>query len=129
MNKALNQNSAAQAVGFSFFCLLSCLPSSSLAQSIAYPDLQVVTPPSLISIGNPTPSTREFRFSHITWNAGAGPLAIRPNYNATTNQSQSHQGLYPRNASGGLPFVKDVPIAIPMYWVPPSDYRFAMSGF
>ena len=23
----------------------------------------------------------------------------------------------------------DVPIAVPMYWVPPSDYRFAMSGF
>jgi hypothetical protein len=124
----LTQNLAARVASICFTFLLTSF--SSVAQPvIAYPDLQVVTPPSLISIGNPTPSTREFRFSHITWNAGAGPLEIRPNYNATTNQSQSYQRLYTRNASGGLTFVKDVPIAIPMYWVPPSDYRFAMSGF
>ena len=129
MNKALNPNSAARAVGFSFFCLLSCLPSSSLAQSIAYPDLKVMTPPSLISIGNPTPSTREFRFSHVTWDAGAGPLEIRPAYNAATGQSWAVQRLYSRDSSGNLSFVMDVPIAVPLYWVPPSDYRFPMSGF
>jgi hypothetical protein len=129
MNKALIPNSAARAVGFSFFYILSSFPSSSMAQAIAYPDLKVLTPPSLISIGNPTPSTRELRFSHVTWDAGAGPLEIRPTYNPATGQSWAVQRLYTRTGSGGLSFVMDVPIAIPLFWVPPSDYRFPMSGF
>jgi Bacterial Ig domain/Lysyl oxidase len=91
----------------------------------ALPDLQVLTPKNLISIGNPTPSTRELRFSHITWNGGAGPLEIRPAYNATTGLSWAVQRLY----TVGLSFVQDVPIALPMIWTPPSDYRFAMSTF
>jgi hypothetical protein len=93
--------------------ILSFFPSLSVAQAVvAYPDLQVMTPTSQISIGNPTPSTREFRFSHITWNAGVGPLEIRPNYNPSTQQSQGLQRLYTRNASGGLTPVMDVPIAL-----------------
>src|SRR5689334_12475144 len=61
------------------------LPVLGVAQSIVYPDLQVLTPQSEISIGtNASTGAREFRFSHITWNAGAGPLEIRPNYNSTT---------------------------------------------
>src|ERR1700722_11739345 len=113
-----------------FFSLLSFFPSLSLAQAVvAYPDLQVLTSQSQISIGNPTPSTREFRFTHITWNSGAGPLEIRPNYNASIMQSQGLQRLYSRNSSGGLTAVMDVPIAVPMYWVPPSDYRFPLSSF
>ena len=129
MNKALIPNSAALAVGFFLSYMLSSFPSSSMAQAIAYPDLKVLTPPSLISIGNPTPSTRELRFSHITWDAGAGPLEIRPTYNPATGQSWAVQRLYTRTGSGGLSMVMDVPIAIPLYWVPPSDYRFPMSGF
>jgi hypothetical protein len=70
------------AISFSrvgFLSLLSFSPNLSLAQAAAaYPDLRVLTPTSQISIGNPTPSTREFRFSHVTWNAGAGPLGNPP---------------------------------------------------
>lgn len=101
------------------------LPGSLMAKTIALPDLQVLTPTNLISIGNPTPSTRELRFSHITWNGGAGPLEIRPTYNPTTGLSWAVQRLY----TVGLSFVEDVPIALPMIWTPPSDYRFAMSTF
>jgi Bacterial Ig domain/Lysyl oxidase len=126
----LTQKLAARVAWVCFIFLLSSFSSLGVAQPvIAYPDLQVLTPTSQISIGNPTSSTREFRFSHITWNAGAGPLEIRPNYNPSTNQSQGYQRLYTRNASGGLTFVMDLPIAVPMYWMPPTDYRFAMSGF
>src|ERR1700674_2504666 len=93
----------AQGMWFCLFPILSFFPILSMAQPVvALPDLQVMTPASEISIGHPTTSTRELRFSHITWNAGAGPLEIRPNYNATTNQSQSYQRLYTRNALGGL---------------------------
>jgi hypothetical protein len=126
----LPQKLAAPVAWLFLILLLSSFSSLSVAQPvIAYPDLQVLTPTSLMSIGKPTSSTREFRFSHITWNAGFGPLEIRPNYNPSTNQSQGYQRLYTRNASGGLTFVMDVPIAVPMYWMPPTDYRFPMSGF
>ena len=128
--KALIRNLAIPVSRVCLASILSFFPSLSVAQAVvAYPDLQVMTPTSQISIGNPTPSTREFRFSHITWNAGVGPLEIRPNYNPSTQQSQGLQRLYTRNASGGLTPVMDVPIALPMYWVPPSDYRFALSSF
>ena len=128
--KAFLRNLAIEGSKVCLICTLIFLPSVSVAQAVvAYPDLQVLTPTSQISIGNPTPSTREFRFTHVTWNAGAGPLEIRPNYNPGTMQSQGLQRLYTRNASGGLTAVMDVPIAIPMYWVPPADYRFAFSSF
>ena len=107
-------------------CLFSI---TGLAQPVAYPDLQVMTPTSEISIGHPTPSTRELRFSHITWNGGAGPMEIRPSYDSSTGLAQGYQRLYTRNGSGQLVPVNDVPIAIPMIWDPPSDYRFALSKF
>ena len=128
--KNLTRLLAAQVARLCLMPILSFFPSSSVAQPvIAYPDLQVITPASLISIGNPTPSTREFRFSHITWNGGAGPLEIRPNYNAGSVWTQGYQRLYTRSSSGQLTPVMDVPIAVPMYWVPPSDYRFALASF
>ena len=123
MNKTLTPNLAARAAGFCFFCILSFFPSLGMAQAIAYPDLKVKTDPTQISIGNPTPTTRELRFSHITWDAGAGPLELRPSYNPTSGLSLAVQRIYSRNGSQLTPAM-DVPIAVPMYWVPPSDYRF-----
>jgi Bacterial Ig domain/Lysyl oxidase len=104
-------------------------PEMGVAQSVAYPDLKVITPTTEISIGHPTPTTRELRFSHITWNAGAGPLEIRPSFNAATGTALAFQRLYSRDASGNLVFVKDVPIAVPMRFDSPSDYRFPLSAF
>jgi len=104
-------------------------PIQGSAQEIAYPDLQVLVPTSEISIGHPTSTTRELRFSHITWNGGSGPLEIRPNYNQTTGVAQAYQRLYTYDTSGNLTPVQDVPIAIPMPFVAPSDYRFALAQF
>ncbi len=102
--------------------LICLLPILGEAQ-IALPDLQVLTPTDAISIG--TTPTRELRFSHITWNGGGGPLEIRPTFNSVTGVSWATQRLYTSN----LVFVQDVPIALPMVWIPPSDYQFAMSTF
>jgi hypothetical protein len=118
-----------------FFALrlqLGCVflfPFLGLAQQIAYPDLQVMVPTSEISVGHPTSTTRELRFSHITWNGGSGPMEIRPNYNGTTGVAQGYQRLYTYDSSGNLTPVQDVPIAIPMPFVAPSDYRFALAQF
>jgi hypothetical protein len=116
-----------------FFAVLPffTIPILGVAQSVVYPDLQVITPVSEISIGNPTPSTRELRFSHITWNAGAGPLEIRPSFNSGTGYAQGSQRLYTRNSSGQLTPVQDVPITIPLKWVyaTGTDYQFPLSAF
>src|SRR5215472_7310006 len=53
------------------------------AAAIAYPDVRVQVPTSEISIGN-TGGRKYLEFSHVTWNAGAGPLEIRPTYDPTT---------------------------------------------
>ncbi|MEO8631159.1 MAG: hypothetical protein ABI612_24125, partial [Betaproteobacteria bacterium] len=69
-------------------------PALALGQQIAYPDLQVRVPISEFSIGHPTPSTRELRYSHSTANFGAGPLDIRPSYNANSGVAQGYQRLF-----------------------------------
>ena len=60
--KTFTRTLAAQVAWVSLICILSSFSNSSMAQVIAYPDLRVITSTSQISIGNPTPSTRELRF-------------------------------------------------------------------
>jgi hypothetical protein len=108
---------------------LLCATATAAAAPIAYPDLQVLVPTSDIAIGHPTPSTRSFDFSHITWNAGTGPFEIRPSYNALTGISQGFQALYSSPSPGVYTFERTVPISGPMIWDPPSDYRFPLDSF
>jgi hypothetical protein len=104
-------------------------PQAAADPVIAYPNIQVLVPTNRISIADPTPSTRTLDFAHITWNAGAGPLEIRPQYNSSTGLAQASQALYTRTGPAAWSFVKTVPIVKPMVWDPPTDYRFPMSGF
>ncbi|MEO8630435.1 MAG: DUF4082 domain-containing protein, partial [Betaproteobacteria bacterium] len=103
-------------------------PALALAQQIVYPDLQVKVPVTEFSIGHPTPSTRELRYSHSTANFGAGPLDIAPSYNANSGVAQGYQRLFGYNGTT-LVFVKQVPIVLPMVFVPPDDYRFPLAQF
>jgi hypothetical protein len=104
-------------------------PHASADPVIAYPNLQVKIPTNNLSIATPTPSTRVLDFTHITWNAGAGPLEIQPSYNSATGTSTAVQNLYTLTGSATWSFVKSVPIVKPMLWRPPSDYAFPFSGF
>lgn len=108
-------------------CAAAAAPAHAV--TIAYPDLRVQVPPDEISIGHPTPTTRTLQFSHVTWNAGAGPLEIRPNYNPATGISQGFQALYSYSGGGIWSFHHVVPIVGPMIWEPPSDYRFPLTRF
>lgn len=99
------------------------------AATIAYPDLRVIVPASSIAIATPSPGVRELEFTHITWNAGAGPLEIHPVYNAATGVSQGLQMLYTSPSPGVWTYDMSVPIVGPMVWNPPSDYRFPFAAF
>jgi hypothetical protein len=98
------------------------------AGAIAYPDLQLLMPTGEISILH-TGGTRTLEFTHVTWDAGAGPWEIRPSYNATTGISQGYQALYTSPSPGVWKFDHTVPIVGPMIWQPPSDYNFPLDRF
>ncbi|HUZ16171.1 MAG TPA: Ig-like domain-containing protein [Gaiellaceae bacterium] len=89
------------------------------------PDLRLVVPANLISIGLDGSGHRELRFTHITANLGPGLFELDPHYNAKTGVSTFSQALHRRNGS----VAKRVPLATYGTWEPPSDYRYPLSSF
>ncbi|MDQ1466492.1 MAG: hypothetical protein QOH10_907, partial [Actinomycetota bacterium] len=70
------------------------------ASQIAYPDLIGEIPTNGFGISHPTTTTKEFDYTHIIYNGGAGPLEVQPtNYNTTTNLATAVQQLYGYNGS------------------------------
>ena len=107
------------------------LPSNAVTPAstpIAYPDLQVLMPTGEMAIIH-NGTTRTLEFTHITEDAGAGPLEMRPVYNASTGISQGFQALYTMPSPGVWKFDHTVPIVGPMIWTPPSDYNFPLDKF
>jgi Domain of unknown function (DUF4082)/Bacterial Ig domain/Fibronectin type III domain/Lysyl oxidase len=106
-------------------------PSNAVTPSvppIAYPDLQVLMPTKEIAIIHNS-TTRTLEFTHVTWDAGEGPLEIRPHYNEATGISQGYQALYTMPSPGVWKFAYTVPIVGPMIWTPPTDYNFPLDKF
>jgi hypothetical protein len=104
-------------------------PRAEADPVIAYPSLRITIPTNNISIAKPTQSTRVLDFTHITWNAGAGPLEFQPTYDASTGTSTAVQNLYTLTGPTTWSFVRSVPIVKPLTWRPPTDYAFPFSGF
>jgi hypothetical protein len=96
---------------------------------IAYPNLRVQVPTNEISISSPSANQRTLDFTHITWNAGDGPLEIDPHFDPATGQATATQALSTLTGPTTWSVVKSVPIVKPMTWDPPSDYRFPLTGF
>src|SRR5579863_2136824 len=89
------------------------------------PDLHLVVPTDLISIGLDGDGNRELRFTHITADLGPGEFEIDPHYNKKTGVATFTQALRRRNGS----IAAHVPLATYGTWEPPSDYRYPLSSF
>ncbi len=89
------------------------------------PDLQLVVPTDLISIGLDGNGHRELHFTHITADIGPGAFEIDPHYDPQTGVSSFRQALHRKNGS----IAKRVPLAVYGTWEPPSDYRYPLSSF
>jgi hypothetical protein len=63
-----------------------------------YPDLQTVIPTNSFSVVQGTDG-REFRYTHLVYNAGPGPLEIQPQYSDASGSYQGRQLLFTHNAS------------------------------
>jgi hypothetical protein len=100
------------------------------AAGITLPDLQILVPTGDISIGNnPVTQDRQLQFTHITWDAGAGPFAIQPHYNSSTGLSKFVQDIYDRIGPEKWTIDHTVPVAVNGTFDPPSDYRFPLTRF
>jgi hypothetical protein len=115
-------------IGLIVLFMLALCATRASAEPIAYPDLQLQMPIGDMSIVH-SGSKRTFEFTHISWNAGAGPFEIRPSYNPLTGISQGYQALYTMPSPGVWKFAETVPIVGPMIWTPPSDYNFPLDRF
>ena len=92
------------------------------------PDLQIKVPTNLMSIGTVN-GQRQLQFTHITWDAGAGPFEIDPTYNSATGTSSFVQAIYRSPSPGVWTYDHSVPVAATGVWNPPSDYQFPLTRF
>lgn len=111
--------------------VLACpVASARAAGTVALPDMRIIVPTTLISIGiDPNTGHRELRFTHETADVGAGPFEIDPHYNALTGVSTFTQAIYRSNGPGRWSFDRSVPLAADGVWHPPSDYAFPLTHF
>jgi Big-like domain-containing protein/PASTA domain-containing protein/lysyl oxidase len=75
-----------------------------------YPDLQAVIPLNSFSVNQPTPTTRELRYTHRVANLGDGPLEVQPQYDPTTDSARAVQRVYSHDASGAWSIVSQLPV-------------------
>jgi len=68
------------------------------------PDLQTIIPPSSFSVVKGT-SGAEFRYTHLVYDNGPGPLEIQPQYNQASGTYQGMQQLFTHSASGAWSLV------------------------
>ncbi|HEY2353380.1 MAG TPA: Ig-like domain-containing protein [Gaiellaceae bacterium] len=92
---------------------------------VLLPDMRLVVPTGLISIGLDGNGQRELRFTHITADLGPGEFEIDPRYNANTGVSTFTQALHRRNGS----IAKRLHLGTYGTWEPPDDYRYPLSSF
>ena len=94
------------------------------------PDLKILVPTSNISIGtNSDTGDRQLQFTHITWDAGAGPFVITPVPNASTGWSGFTQAIYYSPSPGTWSFYYRAPLALQGVFDAPSDYRYPLTRF
>ena len=74
--------------------VVACTPP--LTPGVAYPDLISIIPPGDFGITHPTPTTKEFDYTHMIYNGGEGQLEVQPtNYNAAHRATPTGvQNLY-----------------------------------
>jgi hypothetical protein len=114
---------------FTAVFLRGSLPARGAAP-VALPDLVIMVPTDLVSIGtDPSNGHRQLRFTHITADVGAGPFEIDPHYDSNTQTSTFTQVIYNSPSPGVWNRDQSVSVAANGLWHPPSDYAFPLTSF
>jgi Bacterial Ig domain/Lysyl oxidase len=108
----------------------SSAASRATAATVTLPDLQIKVPTNLISIGtDPVTGHRMLRFTHITWDAGAGPFEIDPTYDSATGTATFAQSIYDSPSPGVWSLDHTVPLPVTGVFDSPDDYQFPLTSF
>ena len=89
------------------FGTLAGSASAAPAGTTHFPDLQTIIPLNSFSIVQGTEGP-EFRYTHLVYNNGPGPLEIQPQYNPVSGTYQGMQQLFTHNAAGVWSLVNEV---------------------
>jgi hypothetical protein len=109
---------------------LSACPAPAAAATVTPPDLKIIVPTGLVSIGtNSDTGDKQLQFTHRTSDVGTGPFEIDPTYNPQTGTSRFVQVIYNSPSPGVWNRDHTVPVAAIGVWHPPSDYAFPMTRF
>lgn len=104
--------------------------AAAAAAPVTLPDLQLQVPPSQISVGTSRSTRhRQLQFTHVTWDAGAGPFQIDPTYDSRTGTASFVQAIYNSPSPGKWRLDHTVPLAVTGVFDPPLDYQFPLSRF
>jgi hypothetical protein len=94
-----------------------------------YPDLQTVIPTTALSVAQGADG-REFRYTHLVFNAGPGPLQIQPQYNGASGNYQGEQRIYTHNASNQWSLASSVRVPDPfVFHAAHGHFHFPLAAF
>jgi hypothetical protein len=100
------------------------------ATPIKYPDLRSLIPPSDLAVAYES-GRKVLHFTHVIFNAGEGPLEIRPEYDPATDMASGFQRLYTVDDTGKLVLAQEVSIAdgkLLFFWhAPHHHYHFPIA--
>ena len=93
------------------------------------PDLETIIPTDAFSVvGSGT--TREFRYTHLIYDAGPGPLEIQPSYDQAIGGYRGRQLLFTHNAAGVWSEVREVRVPdVFVYHAEHGHFHFPLASF
>ncbi len=93
------------------------------------PDLQTIIPTSSFSVID-TPEGREFRYTHLVYNNGPGPLEVQPSYDDAIGGFRGRQLILTHDASGAWSQVRDRRVPdIFMFHAEHGHFHFPLASF
>lgn len=99
------------------------------AGSLHLPDLQTIIPTNSFSIVN-TAHGREFRYTHLVYNGGAGPLQIKPFYRKTAGNYIGQQELTTHDGDDKWTVVRSARVADAfVYHAEHGHFHFPLASF
>jgi len=109
--------------------LLVATASANNAGVTHYPDLQTIIPTDTFSVVQGA-AGKEFRYTHLVYNQGPGPLDIMPQYNQASGSYQGMQRLWTHNAAGTWQQVSQSKVADPfIFHAPHGHFHFPLATF
>ena len=112
---------------------LSVVPTSPAAAAPAgtehRPDLQTLVPTDSFSVVS-TPTGKEFRYTHLVYNDGPGPLEVQPSYDQASGGYRGMQQLYTHDAAGAWSMTRQVRVPDTfVYHAEHGHFHFPLAAF